>query len=619
MNITELRRLIIDSNKAYRTGKPFISDLKYDALVEELKLMSPDDDLLTAVGLEVLDESRKAKLPIEMASMNKVKTLEEIRDWMNRKDIPTTTTFIITPKFDGISLCVNEKDEKAWTRGDGEYGSNSDEHYKLIGNKMHDSAKTFKGILFSYGELMMPKKTFIDKYSQDFANPRNLVGGQINTPDPTDILKDCLYIKYGLVHYPMNPRVFDHKHELLNFLNSGQEHKVDFVCHTIDKLSEEYLVTLFHEWSKKFEIDGLIIEVNDLCVQSRLGREKSSKNPCWARAYKSVNFEESKETLIKGITWNVSKQKYLKPIINVDPINLNGVTISNVTGNNARFIQNLRLGAGALIKIRRSGGVIPFIADVVSPSLEPLPTVCSSCNTQLYWNDNQVELVCRNEDCGGGRLKKIISFFKILEVDQVSEGVLTQIYDAGYETIKDILNLKKDDLEKLEGFGKRKAEIVYTNIQSKIKDVELSKLQHASGVFDGLGSKKLVLLESFESKPSLSIVMAVDGFAETSAKIYIDGYDKFNEFIKDLPITIKKKSKIIGGDFAGQSFCFTGVRDKNAESIIESKGGKISGSVSKNLTFLITKEKDSGSSKEEKAKQIGVKILTLDELQKMLD
>ena len=618
MNITELRRLIIDANKAYRGGKPFISDTKFDALVDELKMMCPDDDLLSVVGMEVHDESRKAKLPIDMASMNKVKTLEEIGVWMDQKNIPITTLFTLTPKFDGISLCVNEKSNLAFTRGDGTHGQKSDEHYKLIQNKSNPDIIKGMGLLFTYGEAMMPKKTFLDKYSQDFANPRNLVGGQLNSPDASDILNDIVYIKYGLVNYPINPRVFSTKTEVLNYLNAHQEIKVNFVNKTIHELSEDYLVQLFKQWSQDFEIDGIIIEIDDLNLQDKLGREKSSRNPCWARAFKSPHFEQTAETVVGGVTWNISKQGYMKPTIHIKPVKLDGVTVSNVTGNNARFMQDMRLGAGAVVKVKRSGMVIPLIVDVVTPSVEPLPTTCSCCKTKLEWNENEVELVCPNPDCEGQQLKRNISFFEILEVDQVSEGVLTQLYDAGYKTIKDILNLSVADLESIDRFGKRKAQIVYGSIHAKMKDVQLSKLQHATGIFKGLGSKKLALLEDFETKPSLAIVMAIDGFAETSARSYIDGYDRFNEFIKDLPITVKKKVKVEGGDLSGQSFVFTGVRDKGAEEKIESRGGKVSGSVSKNTTYLVMKSVGSGSSKEKKALDLGVKVITLDELQEMI-
>ena len=199
--INELVEKIKLANEVYRLGKPMMSDSQYDILIDELKSLDPKNELLTKVGLEVQDESRKSRLPIEMASMNKIKSMEDIDDWCRLKGISKSENVIITPKFDGLSLCVNEKTDDAFTRGDGEFGQKSNDHYKLIGN--HLDSNTHRDVLrsfdFTYGEVMMSKKTFLDKYSMDFANPRNFVAGLLNSPDARPSLTDCNYIKYGAV------------------------------------------------------------------------------------------------------------------------------------------------------------------------------------------------------------------------------------------------------------------------------------------------------------------------------------------------------------------------------------------------------------------------------------
>jgi DNA ligase (NAD+) len=148
----------------------------------------------------------------------------------------------------------------------------------------------------------------------------------------------------------------------------------------------------------------------------------------------------------------------------------------------------------------------------------------------------------------------------------------------------------------------------------------LSKLQHATGIFKGLGSKKLLLLEDFVTKPTVDQVMSIEGFAEISAKSYVDSYDEFFNFVKDLPITIAEKVEVVktGSDLDGKQFVFTGLRRKDLEDVIESRGGKIGGSVSKNTTHLVMKSKGSGSSKETKAISLGVRILTVEELEDLL-
>lgn len=618
--IEQLVEKIIEANTAYRLGKPIMSDAKYDILVDELRQLDPSNDLLDIVGHEIQDESRKRKLPIPMASMNKVKALSEIMDWSRLKGINPNQTVVITPKYDGLSLCVNELTGEAWTRGDGEFGQKSDDHYKLIGNHLYSNPTgefdTFSPIPFSYtfGEVMMPKKVFIDKYSQDFVNPRNLVAGLLNSPDPREGLKDTVYIKYGSVLKKDFQGLCTTKSEILKELNIGQEIKVPFEVISIKDLTHEHLSELFKSWSQDFEIDGLILEVDYLETQEQLGRETSSNNPCYARAYKSPDFEQVGDTEIIGITWNISKQGYLKPTLHVTPIKLDGVTISNVTGNNARFVKDMGLGIGAKVKIKRSGMVIPIIYEVTESVEFVMPDV-----PNIDWNENGVELITLSET-DEQKFKQLVSFFEILEAESFGEGVIKQLWDAGYNDVKSILDIKASDLEKIDRFGKRKSIIVYNSIQKCTRNVSLSKLQHATGIFRVIGSKKLALLEHFKIKPTIEEVMSIEGFAEISAQSYIDGYDKFFDFIDGLPITIQEKVESIkvSNDLDGMNFVFTGVRRSDLVKIIESKGGKEVSSVSKNTTHLVCSDKSSVSSKMKKAMDLGIKILDVKELENIL-
>lgn len=608
--IDNLRQTIIEANEAYRNGNAIMSDSDYDKLIDQLKELNPNDELLSLVGIQILDETRKVRLPIEMASMNKIKTVEDINDWSRLKSIPKSTLVVITPKYDGLSLCVEESSESAFTRGDGQFGQKSNAHYQLMSNKL----KSFDKVQYTYGEVMMSKKTFNDKYAKDFANPRNLVAGLLNSKEATDSLKDCEYIKYGAVSYRNE---FQSKTQLLDYLNDNQDIKVPYHVCRISELTEDLLVDLFSQYSVDYEIDGLIIEANDLGTQLTLGRETSTNNPIWARAFKHESFEQKAESNVIGLSWNISKQGLLKPIIHINPIKLDGVTVSNVTGNNAKFIKDMGIGVGSKVIVKRSGMVIPLIVEVTKKVEFQMPV--SLDGVEIIWNENGIELMTATET-DEQKLKKNIAFFEILEADNVSEGVITQLWDAGYTTIKDILSLTKEDLEKIDRFGKRKAKIVYDSIQKSVTDVTLSKLQHATGIFKGLGSKKLALLEHFVTKPSIDDVMSIEGFADISAKTYVQSYDEFFDFIKDLPVTIQEKIELepVGNDLESMSVVFTGVRRKDLEQIIESRGGKIGGSVSKNTTHLIMKSVGSGSSKENKAIELGVTIMTVEQLEDLL-
>ena len=612
--INELIEKITLANEKYRTGESIMSDSQYDILIEELRSLDPHNELLTKVGLEVQDETRKSRLPIEMASMNKIKSMEDIDDWCRLKGISKSEFVLITPKFDGLSLCVNENTGDAFTRGDGQFGQKSNEHYKLIGN--HLNTNTNRDILssfdFTYGEVMMSKKTFTDKYSQDFANPRNLVAGLLNSKDIQEALKDCNFIKYGAV---LNNNDYNTKQDLIESLNACQEIKVQYHICKISELTEELLIDLFHKFSIEYEIDGLIIEINNLDLQDVLGRETSSNNPVWARAFKHPSFEQSAESEIIGISWNISKQGYLKPTLHIDPVRLDGVTVSNVTGNNARFVKDMGLGVGAKVLVKRSGMVIPIIADVIESVEFQMPDV-----PNIDWNENGVELITLSET-EEQKFKQLVSFFEILETDNFGEGVIKQLWDNGYKSVRDILNLSQSDLEKIDRFGKRKSQIVWNSIRKATSNVSLSKLQHATGIFKVLGSKKLALLEHFTTKPSIDQILEIEGFAEISAQSYIDGYEKFFEFIDGLPITIQEKKEAVkvSNDLDGMVVVFTGVRRADLEAVIESRGGKIGGSVSKTTTHLIMKVVGSGSSKEKKAIELGVKIMNVEQLENLLN
>ena len=603
MRIKELEQRIKEANESYRNGESIVSDQQYDLLMEELLVLDPNNILLSIVGGEHIDSDRKDKLPIPMFSMNKVKTIDELMKWAKSKNIPLSSYIIVEPKYDGCSLCVSEAGRSAWTRGDGVIGQKSDGHFKSMNTNNIDEN------IFTFGEAIMKRDVFINKYSDEWSNARNLVGGKLNDKTPTDILNDVDYVRYGLVGED-----FATKKEMLDYLNERQQHKVEYKVFLLSELTEEILKELFFEWNKVYEIDGIIIEVNDLFIWNKLGRDNNN-NPIGSIAFKSPSFTESKETIIESITWEISKNFLLKPVMNIKPIEIDGIKISRCTGNNARFMAINNLGINSVVKILRSGGVIPKLVEVIHATGFQLPVIEG---VEIGWNENGVELIALTET-DDQKIKQLISFFEILEVDNVGEGVISQLWDHGYKTIHDILKLTPDVLSELEGFGKRKSVIVYNSIQKRVKDIPLSKLQHATGFFTGLGEKKLILLEHFETKPTIEEIVKIEGFAKKSAESYLEGLDKFYEFISDLPVTILKTEKVekLSDSMEGMVFVFTGVRDKSAEESILKMGGKIGSSVSKLTTHLVCKDPNSGSSKLEKAMSLGVKVISIEELHEL--
>ena len=309
----------------------------------------------------------------------------------------------------------------------------------------------------------------------------------------------------------------------------------------------------------------------------------------------------------------------MKPVAQLKPIELDGVTISNVTLNNAKFVKENGIGVGSVVTIKRSGMVIPLIIDVIKKVKFEMPIID---DVEIDWNENGVELVVLTET-DDRKLKEIISFFSILGVEQVSEGVLSQLYNAGYDNIKKLLLMKQEDMIGLEGFGSRKSSIVYYNIQSKIKNVELSKLQHASNIFTGLGSRKLSLLKHFKVKPSLDEVMKIEGFSEISANSYLNGYDKFRKWIKSLPISIEnnKLTELItnNNQTTMKTFEMTGSPKplfENKQDFVEfmEKKGFIHTGMNKETDLLITNELESKSGKMGKAIKYGTEIKSYEQI-----
>lgn len=359
MDINVLRDKISKANKAYRLGKPFLSDYEYDLLIDTLTEVSPHDPILSQIGFIDGNDERMEDLPVEMNSMNKVKTVEELKKWMVSKGIPEDTALIETPKYDGASLCVKEAQRRAWTRGNGIQGQRSDEHLKVLTN---GATPKVPDTLISFGEAICSKKAF-KKHEDVFVNPRNMISGKLNAGFGSkgwseEVLGDSEYIRYGL---NLETADKDKQLEICNKLNCV---KVPYKIVTLKDVTADTMKALFDEWGKDYTLDGIIIEVNDAKLRQSLGRETGSGNPCYARAYKG-NFEEIKETTVVEVEWNVSKQGYLKPVGIVEPVSLDGATVTRITLFNAAYVQNMKIHKGVKILCKRSGGVIPYIIKVL--------------------------------------------------------------------------------------------------------------------------------------------------------------------------------------------------------------------------------------------------------------
>ena len=613
----QLKDILSEANKAYRlTGNDSgLSDAEYDYLLDLVE----DDSFKNKVGVEV--ERNKIDLAVPMGSLNKIKSNSEIKAWCDSKKIPSSTEICITPKFDGLSLLVefeNGSYKSAATRGDGVTGQDVTEHFRYTTLGKIQMPATFTGFLI--GETIMREQVFADKYAKKFKNPRNMVAGLLSRKQISKELEDVNFIAFSVRNID-----FERKSDELSFCNEHVNrhfhYQLRILTKEIGQLTDEWLKQIF-ETEKEFQCDGLVVEVNEVAFQETLGRETNSLNPAYARAWKPES-DDARPSKVMGITWQVSKSGNQKPVVQIEPVELGGVTISNVTGINAKFVKENGIAPGAIVSVIRSGDVIPKIINVLlSVEGNVLPDACSSCGGSLQWNENLVELYCDNRNCAEKKISENTDFFKLMGIDEVGEGIVKQFFEAGYRDVADILKMSVDQMLALEGFKEKKAEKVHSSIHAGLKDVPLHKIQHASNLFKGLGSRKLEPLakyDSIEKCPTFDEVVAVEGYSDITANAYLEGFPKFWEWLEGLPLTVAAYVKPAEGVYTGKAFVFTGFRSPEMEEKIVSLGGKMTSSVSKNTFALVMKKKGSGSSKEKKAQSLGVEIYEKEELENILE
>ena len=622
----ELQIRTYDSN--YRAGTPICTDEAYDKLVDELREKFPKSNLLKkGIIKQNIKESRKERLPLQMASLNKCKSLKEIEQWLISNRVSKNEPLIITPKYDGISLVTEESNDLAWTSGDGEIGQRSHVHF----SKMND--KHCGTDLFSFGEAIMPKNKFF-KYKDKFANPRNMVAGLFNRDEAGDELRDVDYIRYGSNRNDLS------KLNQLNMLNRINEISVRFYVSNLDDLSEELLTELFKEWGIDYQIDGLVIDINSEILRNKLGREENL-NPKYARAIKLPEWFQTAEVRVSGVTWQVSKQGKLKPVIQIEPTELAGVMIENVTGYNAKYIFDNSIAKDSIIRIVRSGDVIPkhlktlnYNSNLVQDLSDDIAT-CPCCEHPTVWDVTFTELVCTNINCKERQIMKLVHFFSVLEIEDFGEPSIRKLYNSGFKSIESILNIILRDILSIEGFGQVSIKKLFDQFDKlKYEGVPFAKLLHALDYCDGkIGEKTIQLildnLESIEdlkqifSKSFFEKLISINGVSGITANVFIKAVDQFftNEVQSTFPVLISyfqtPKQEVVGDKFNGMKLCFTGCRPtKEQEQEIQSQGGEIVNGVSKNTTHLVVKDVSSSSSKTQKAKELGVKIIQINELWK---
>lgn len=637
--ITNLAESIQKYNQAYRQGNPQISDAHYDELIEELKRLAPNHEWFQHIEPTTVNKGRKVKLPIPMKSLNKVKSVAEIKQWLTSMAIPSTAELIVMPKFDGVSWLRDELAGKVYSRGgtDNE-GQDCSAHYNLLTSYKEYGASdlhyTFGELVFdciTWGQELAGKVS--DATGEKFKSPRNTIAGLINRDEPSEILKHATFYRYGVGAIDLDN--FQTYSQLLQTLCESYHQHIYATTVTVAELDETKLTNLFKEWRKYYYIDGLVIYLNDILLWETIGRQQTTGNPLYAIAYKHPDFTDVFESTVKGIDWKISKAGALKPVVNIDAVDTGDCTMENPTGYNAKYVFENSIGPGARITVTRSGGVIPKILSVMEEAtsktmMEQRDNLlyCPDCGRPTKWNDTNVELICTNPDCPGIRLAKIMHFYTTLEAEQMGEETIAKMFKAGYNTLRRVLDITFDELMLIDGFGESIANVILT-ANKKIRDgVDVIKLMHASDCFVGIGQVKAKsIISSLSENDRFAFingyVFTEDNFEQMpqflalnkTSQSFFKGIAPFYEFValnklKILPM--EEKTKPIGDKYTGMKICFTGVRDKDLESEIVAQGGEVVSGVSKKTTHLIVADIDSSSSKTTKAKSLGIPIFTIE-------
>lgn len=641
LNETDLSEMLEAANTAFHcTGKPLMTDAEYDILHEYIEKRFPKNPILENVGAPV--QKNKAVLPYEMWSMDKIKPDTNALDNWKAK---YTGPYVISCKLDGISVLYSTEGEepKMYTRGNGKIGE--DISYLIPYIKLPKEKN-----LVIRGEFVVKRQTFEEKYKEKFANARNMVAGIVNKKNLDKKIYDVDFVAYEVIKPDkMHP---SKQLELLSTLNI-----ISVQNKTFSDITNETLSNILQEWRTNYiyDIDGIIVS-ND-AVYPRI-----SGNPEHSFAFKMVLSDQIAETLVIGVEWNTSKDGYLKPRVHLEPIKLGGVTIEYATGFNADFISKNKIGVGAIVKIIRSGDVIPYIKEITQPAENVMmPSV------PYRWNDTHIDIILENvEDDINVREKQITSFFKVLSVDGIGPGNVRKIMQAGFNTIPKILHMTESDFLSVDGFQQKMATKLIDNIQTAIDRVSIIELMAASNKFGrGFGIKKIEsIIEVYPNvlKPeerNIEKIAAISGMSKTSAQDFVDRIPQFLDFMREcgleekliekmpqqksndiiteeVPRTNdeeKSKSTIIGTIYNmfvkpkeidkshplyGKSIVISGFTDKNKE--LENKlkfvGTKLGSSVSKKTAALIVKSEDEHTGKWLAATENNVPIYTIDNFMK---
>jgi DNA ligase (NAD+) len=585
----------------YKNNKPILTDEQYDILKSYALERYPDNLTVRNGHLNVEISKDKVDLPYFMGSMEKIKPdTTALTNWKLNYKGP----YVISSKLDGISALYSTENgtKKLYTRGNGSKGL--DISYLIP----YLQLPSIEDITIR-GELLLTKELFENKYKGIYKNVRNMIGGVMTTKKvEIDKWQDIDFVGYEVINPVLKPS------KQMEWL---QDNNVITVTNYISRsISNEGLSKLLLETrdSDPYDIDGIIV-VND-----KIYERTTRKCPKHAFAFKMVLSDQVMESHVVNIHWQISKNGYIIPKIEVVPVEICGATITYASGHNAAFIEKNNIGVGAVVQMIRSGDVIPKIQAVVKPADKPLmPTV------PYVWNDTHVDIILKDVETNKTVImKKILSFIQTLDVPSFGEGNLKKVFNAGYDTISKILTMTPEDFMTIPGFKTKLSNKICNGIKNKLENISLPDLIVATNIFGrGFGKSRAknilkhypnILTSDESEEDKMEMVEELDGFAHKTAELFVPYIPKFIEFIHKTnlqhKLVVQTKKVNTSHPLYQKIIVMTGFRDKQLEKEIIDAGGEIKNSVSKKTFVLLVDSLDSDSGKADKARKFNVPLMT---------
>jgi len=598
----QLSSMVAEANKAFHFNKtPVMNDNEYDIMKEFLEKKFPTSSVLLEIGTPII-EKNKVTLPYEMASMDKIKPdTGALTAWKQKYSGP----YVLSCKLDGVSGMYSTEGgiPKLYTRGNGKIGQ--DVSHLIPYLKLPKTS----GIVVR-GEFVIPKAVFHDKYASKFANPRNLAAGLVNRQTIDEKVHDLHFVTYEVIVPELKPSA-----QMQMLMEKGFETVLNREAMSAD-LTNELLSEILVKWRAEYlyEIDGVIV-TNDKIYGRKGG------NPDHSFAFKMVLSDQIAEAKVVDVLWTPSKDGYLKPRVQIEPIQLGGVKIEYATGFNGAFIEQNKIGVGALIQIIRSGDVIPHIRSVTTPAEQ-----AKMPNVPYKWNDTHVDIML--EDAGSDetvREKNVTGFFRGIGVEGLSSGNIARIIAAGYETVPAIIRMTKADFEKA-GF-KTLAQKFVDGIKTKVDAASLVTLMSASNIFGrGFSEKRIelvleaypdILVSSDSNAEKIKKIAKVKGMASKTAEAFVEKISDFVKFMNECGLQSKLNgvgAVAVVADTSHplykKSVVMTGVRDAKVAEALKTVGANLGSSVSKNTVVVIAKSADEDTGKAAEARKLGIPIMT---------